>query len=176
MKLLFPLLLIFLVFGCRNDRGEQLFRIDYAPVDFTLQPGVPAFQTLIFPQPDFDGRIQQALTENNVSLEEVDEISGAFARIVSLSGEDFRELREVELRICPVDQEGGCDAFDVLFSVDDLFGRRDVVLNLNPGLRNFKELVAAGNFRVELAFFFGITSSQSIDCRLEWAIRGVARD
>ncbi|PHI18408.1 hypothetical protein CEQ90_18065 [Lewinellaceae bacterium SD302] len=176
MKLLLPLCIILLAFGCQNDRGEQLFRIDYQPLDLTLPAGQPAFQSFVIARPEMNSQLQQALDDNNVSLEDVDEIGGTFARISSLSGEDFSQLREVNLRICPVGQENGCDQFDVLFSLDDLYLRRDLVLNLNPGLRNFKELVASGNFRMELVFFFGETSSQTIDFRLEWGIRGVSRE
>lgn len=162
--------------GCRDDSAEQLFVINYPIQDFNLPPGVPSFQSFVVARDNMASMYQQALSNNNVSMDQVDEVGGFFARITSLSGEDFGQLREVDLRICPVDQANGCDQFDVLFSVDDLFLRRDLILNLNPGLRNFKALVAEGNFRMELVFVFAETSSQSIDCRLEWSIRGVSRE
>lgn len=101
-------------------------------------------------------------------------MSGLFARITSLSGEDFSQLRGIDLRICSVD-ERNCTEFDVLFSVDDLFRRRDLRINLNPGLRNFLEVFNEEFVRLEIVFTSGQTTTQSIDCRLEWGIRGVAR-
>lgn len=175
MKLLFPFLLVLLAFGCQNDTGEQLFQITYPPRDFTLSAGVPAFQSFVVALDNMPSQYETALNGANVSRDQVDEVSGFFARITSLSGEDFGQLSRANLRICPVDQENGCNQFDILFSLDDLYQRRDLVLNLNPGLRNFKELVESGNFRMELVFFFAETSTRSIDCRLEWSVRGVNR-
>lgn len=166
---------VLLAFGCRNDTGETLFQITYPPRDFSLPAGWPPFQSLVIPLGDMNSQYESALNGANVSRDQVDEVSGLFARVSSLSGEDFRQLRKVDLRICPVEQQNGCTEFDILFSLGDLYNRRDVILNLNPGLRNFKELVETGNFQAELVFNFAEISSQSIDFRLEWAIRGVDR-
>jgi hypothetical protein len=176
LTLLLAIVITFFSSGCRNDNGEQLFVINYPIQDFNLPPGIPSFQSFVVARANVASLYEQALSDNNVSMDEVDEVGGFFARITSLSGEDFGQLREVDLRICPVAQPNGCDQFDILFSVDDLYLRRDLILNLNPGLRNFKELVSSGNYRMELVFVFAETSSQSIDCRLEWSIRGVSRD
>lgn len=173
--LIFSFLGLLLFSGCPNDRGEQLFQLIYPPIDFTLTPGQPAFQSLVIARQSFPTGYSNALSTNNVSPDEVDEVGGFFARVVSLSGEDFSEYRNMELRLCPVDQANGCSQFDILFSIGDLFRRRDQVVNLNPGLRNFKELIETENVRFELVFTSGLTTTQRIDCRLEWGIRGVAR-
>lgn len=170
--LLFPLL--FLLLGCPEDRGETLFEIIYEPIDFTLTPGQPSFQAAVLARPNQPTRFASTLQSSSVSLDQVDEVSGLFARITSLSGEDFGELRSIDLRICSVD-ESACTEFDVLFSVNDLFRRRDLVVNLNPGLRNFRELFAEDLVRLEWVFVSGQTTTQSIDCRLEWSVRGVGR-
>lgn len=172
--LLSPLLLLF--FGCPNDRGEQLFELIYEPIDFTLPAGQPAFQSFVFAREAVPTRYDFILQNNNIAPDEVDEVSGLFARITSLDGQDFAQLRGVELRLCPVNQDLGCNQFDILFSVDDLFRRRDLIINLNPGLRNFKELFQNEFVRLELVFTSGETTTQSIDCRLEWSVRGVNRD
>lgn len=174
-RLLLILCCVLLAFGCRNDTGETLFQISYQPIDFSLPAGWPPFQSFVVSMGVLNSQYSSALSGANVSRDEVDEVSGLFARVSSLSGEDFRQLRDVDLRICPSDQQNGCTEFDILFSIDDLFNRRDVILNLNPGLRNFKDLVETGNFQAEIVFNFAEISSQSIDCRLEWAIRGVDR-
>lgn len=176
MRQLLCLSLLVLFFsGCPQDRGDELFQIIYPPVEFTLPPGQPPFQTFVVAQPNMLSGYEDALTGNNVSMDQVDEVSGLFARITSLSGEDFGQLRSVDLRVCPLGQPTGCTEFDLLFSVDDLFRRREQVINLNPGLRNFKELYEEGRFRMEIVFVAGETTNQSIDCRLEWSVRGVAR-
>lgn len=176
MRTLFPLILAVLLFShCDPDRGEQLFEIVYEPIDFTLSPGQPSFQSLVVARPAINTRLAATLQSSNVSLEQLDEISGLFARVVSLSGEDFGEFRSIDLRLCPVGQTGGCTEFDLLFSVDDLFRRRDNVINLNPGLRNFRDLYDSEQVRLEIVFLAGQTTTQSIDCRLEWSIRGVSR-
>ena len=167
--------LLLLLFGCPQDRGETLFEIIYEPIDTTLPPGQPSFQTFVVSRPVLPTRFLSTLQNNNVSLDQIDEVSGLFARITSLSGEDFSELRSIDLRVCPVDQVGGCTDFDVLFSVDDLFRRRDIVVNLNPGLRNFLPVFAEENVQLEIVFVSGRTTTQSIDFRVEWSVRGVAR-
>jgi len=175
-RLLYLLLLsIVLAFGCQQDLGEQLFEINYPPLDFTLPPGQPPFQAFVLAQSNMTSRFEDALNNNNISADEVDEVSGLFARITSLSGEDFGQLEGVDLRLCPVGQTNGCSEFDILFSIDNLYRRREVVINLNPGLRNFKELFESDRFDMELVFFSGETTNQSIDCRLEWSVRGVNR-
>lgn len=166
--------MLLLLFGCPQDRGETLFEIIYDPIDFTLLPGQPSFEAFVVARPNLPTRFLSTLQSSNVSLDELSEVSGLFARITSLSGEDFSQLRGIDLRVCPV-SERNCTPFDVLFSVDDLFRRRDLRINLNPGLRNFLEVFNQEFVRLEIVFTSGQTTTQSIDCRLEWGIRGVAR-
>lgn len=167
-------LLLLLLFGCPQDRGETLFEIIYEPINFTLTPGQPSFEARVLSRANHPTRFTSTLQSSNVSLDQVDEISGLFARITSLSGEDFSELRSIDLRVCPVDQSA-CTDFDVLFSVNDLFRRRDISVNLNPGLRNFIDVFQEDVVRMEWVFVSGQSTTQSIDCRLEWSVRGVSR-
>ncbi|NJO87262.1 MAG: hypothetical protein HC821_04535 [Lewinella sp.] len=173
--LIFALTLAFLSAACRQDQGETLFEILYPPFDFTLMPGQPVFQSFVIAQAELDGGYATALEEQQRQYGRGGRSQWFFARITSLSGEDFGQLRSVDLRVCAVGQANGCDQFDVLFSVDDLYRRRDRVINLNPGLRNFKGLFEGGQLRLELVFDSGETTSRSIDCRLEWSVRGVRR-
>jgi hypothetical protein len=109
----------------------------------------------------------------NVTSDEIDIYGGLRARVTSLSGEDFSEIERIELRACPVGQVGGCDQRDIMFSQSDLFRRRQQTIDLSPGLINFRELfLGSDNVRIELVFFPGITTSRTIEARLEWA--GVA--
>ncbi|MEM6879544.1 MAG: hypothetical protein AAFY36_13045 [Bacteroidota bacterium] len=158
---------------CARDQRESLFEITYEPIEFVFQAGWPSFQGFVVSRPTVDSRFDQAIASANVNLDQVDEVGGLFARLTALSADDFRQLRRAEIRICPVDQFGGCSEFDVLFTADNLFGRRDQVIRLNPSLRNFKELVSSGQFQFELVLRPGETTSTNINCRLEWGIRGV---
>ena len=171
----FFLFLSLFVLGCGdNDRGDQLFQVVYDPVSITIPAGRPAFATLVVADPSIETGILRAIQESETDIEAVDEISGRFARLVSVSGEDFRELERLELRLCPVGQNLGCDQFDLLFSVDDLFGRRQQVVNLNPGLKNFRNLLLGNEqVRFELVITPGQTTTRSIEARLEWAVAGV---
>jgi len=109
------------------------------------------------------------MMEANVTTDDIDLVGGLRARVVSLTGEDFSEIERIELRACPVGSPGGCNQQDIMFSVDDLFRRRQQTVNLNPSLVNFKTLFAGSdNVRVELVFRSGITTSRIIQARLEW--------
>lgn len=170
-QLVIPLLLL-LCATCSRDQRESLFEITYDPIEFAFESGVASVESFVVSRV-LDSRFDQAIASANVNLDQIDEVGGLFARLTALSADDFRQLRRAEIRICPVDQTLGCTQFDVLFTADDLFGRRDQVIRLNPSLRNFKELVSSGNFRFELVLRPGETTSTNIQCRLEWGIRGV---
>ena len=174
-SLTFFLPLLLFVLGCGDsNRGDQLFQVVYDPLPIVIPAGSPAFATLVVADPSIETGIMRAIQESETDIEAIDEISGRFARLVSVSGEDFREIERLELRLCPVDQNLGCDQFDLLFSVSDLFGRRQQVVNLNPGLKNFRELLLSSErVRFELVITPGQTTTRTIEARLEWAVAGV---
>ncbi|MEM8585119.1 MAG: hypothetical protein AAGF87_12655 [Bacteroidota bacterium] len=174
-KLFLPFVCLLLT-TCGRDQRESLFEITYEPIEFVFEAGWPSFQSFVVSRSPVDSRFDQALASANVNLDQVDEIGGLFARLTALSADDFRQLRRAEIRICPVGQFGGCSEFDILFSANDLFNRRDQVVRLNPSLRNFKELISSGQFQFELVLRPGETTSTNISCRLEWGIRGVGVD
>ncbi|MEM6396580.1 MAG: hypothetical protein AAF741_09545 [Bacteroidota bacterium] len=174
-KFVVPLLLLLLT-TCSRDQRESLFEITYDPIEFTFPTGLASVESFVVSRNPVESRFDQAIASANVNLDQVDEVGGLFARLTALSADDFRQLRRAELRICPVGQAQGCTEFDLLFSVDDLFGRRDQVIRLNPSLRNFKELVSSGQFQFELVLRPGERTSTNIQCRLEWGIRGVGVD
>jgi hypothetical protein len=115
----------------------------------------------------------EAMRTAGVTPDEIDVYGGFRARVTSLTGEDFSEIERIELRACPVGSTNGCDQRDIMFSQSDLFRRRQQTIDLSPGLVNFKDLFLGNdNVRIELVFFPGITTSRTIEARLEWA--GVA--
>lgn len=154
----------------RSDVGERLFEITYPPIEFIIPAGQPAFRTFVIAQDRLPTGFDAALDDNGLTADDVDLVGGVRARLVSLSGEDFREIERIELRLCSA-SERDCTLFDLLFSVDDLGGRRQQVVNLNPGERNFRELFLADDVvRFELVITPFDFTSQNIDVRLEWGV------
>ena len=169
--LCFVLPCLFLVSACVPDtNGDRLFEVPYPIVDFSIPAGRPTFQSHVVSQNSVPTGLVEAMRIAGVSPDEVDVYSGLRARVVSLTGDNFDEVERIELRACPIGTPGGCAPQDLLFSQSDLFRRRQQTIDLNPGLVNFRELfLGSDNVRVELVFFFGITTSRTIEARLEWA-------
>ena len=174
MRFLLLLFAVLTLCGCpRNTLGDRLFEITYPPVEFILPAGQAAPQVFVVARNRMPTGFTAALTDNGVDPNEVDQVGGIRARIVSLSGEDFRELRRVELRFCS-SAEPFCTVADIMFSIDDLQGRRQQTVDINPGLRNFRDLFLADDeVRMELVLFPERITSQSIEARLEWTIGAV---
>lgn len=161
-------------YGCsREFEGDLLFTVTYP----LLNVGIPAGQTgsFVLSRGRFPNSFAQALLENGVSADEVDLVGGFRARLVSLSGGDFREIERVDLRACPVGTPNGCtDITFNLFSLRDNFNRRQQQINLNPSLVNARALFLGDEaFRFELVVFPGQTTTVPIDARLEWEIQAV---
>ena len=58
-----------------------------------------------------------------------------------------------------------------MFSVDDLGGRRQQVIDLNPGQKNFRNIFLDNEeVRMELVITPFNVTSQNIDARLEWTV------
>jgi hypothetical protein len=159
-----------LISACKREgTGDRLFEVTYPVVEFIVPSGQPSFQTLVIAQPTIPTSFVDAMMEANVTTDDIDLVGGLRARVVSLTGEDFSEIERIELRACPVGSPGGCSQRDIMFSVDDLFRRRQQTVNLNPSLVNFKTLFAGSdNVRIELVFRSGITTSRTVEARLEW--------
>jgi hypothetical protein len=173
--LLFSFAVLFLSLGCeRTTDGTRLLEVNYPPVDFVIPAGQPNFQTLVIAQDGLATRFAEEMMANNVNPEDIDLVGGLRARVVSLDGQDLSELERIELRACPIGQVNGCDQFDILFSVDDLFRRRDQTVNLNPGLRNFRSLFLGNdNIRIEIVLRPGLTTSITVEARLEWSVTAI---
>ncbi len=173
MRYLLALLGLCVLSACpSSNRGERLFDITYDPIEFIVPAGQVAPQLFVISQASMVTRFLSTLDASAFTADDVDQVGGIRARIVSLSGEDFREIRRVELRVCPT-SEPQCSIADIMFSVDH-DGRRQQVINLNPGLRNFRTLYLDQEaVRMEVVFHpLGVTS-QNIETRLEWTIGAV---
>ena len=169
------LLLVLLLAGCkRSSVGDRLFDINYPVIEFTIPAGQPSFQTFVIAQPRMATNFRSTMVDNGYTEDDIDLVGGIRARVTSTSGEDFREIERMELRVCPTSEPRGCTFIDLMFSVDDLGGRRQQTVNLNPGQRNFRNIfLAEEEVRMELVITpFNITS-QNIQARLEWTVGAV---
>ena len=167
-----PLLLF--ASGCRPDsQGDRLFDIVFPVTEFAIPAGQAQFRSFVVALPQVETDFTGTLARNNLDAADVDLVGGLRARVVSLTGDDWGEFERVELRVCPVGQENGCDQFDLMFSVDDLFRRRQLTVNLNPGLRNHSDLFMDDQVRVELIFTAGNFTSAAMQGRLEWSVQAV---
>ncbi|TXF88771.1 hypothetical protein FUA23_13040 [Neolewinella aurantiaca] len=169
--LYFALPCLFLISACKRDtNGDLLFEVPYPVVNFVIPAGVPSFQTFVISQNSVPTGLVEAMRVANVTADDIDVYGGLRARVVSLSGEDFSEIERIELRACPVGTAFGCDQASIVFSQSDLYRRRQQSVDLSPQLLNFKNLFLGNdNVRIELVFQPGITTSQTIEARLEWA-------
>jgi len=168
--------LLLLTPACKQDfAGERLFEITYPVInDIVVPPGTTPVFSYVNSQPQLETRFMQEMLAAEVTIEDIDNVSGLRARVTSLNGEDFGEIERIELRACPVGQANGWDRFDLMFSVDDLFRRRQQTIDLSPGLKNFRELFLTQDaVRMEVIFTPGITTSRTIEARLEWAVQAV---
>lgn len=160
--------------GCRqNNLGDRLFEVIYPATEFAIPAGQTRFATFVASQPFVSTQFQEAIARAGVTAEDIDQVGGLRARVVSLTGDDFREFERVELRVCPVGRPTGCDPLDIMFSVDDLFERRLLTVDLNPGLLNFRELFLGDQMRVEVVFTAASVSTVSLQARLEWSVQAV---
>lgn len=168
------LLVLLFSSSCGDDEGQRLFEIQYPVIEFFIPAGQTRVRTFVIPQASLRTRFMEEMSAAGVTADQVDLVGGLRARVTSLTGDDFGEFERVELRVCPVGQEFGCNSFDLMFSVNDLFRRRQLSVNLNPGLRNFRELFLGDErVRVELIFTAGDISFTALEARLEWSIQAV---
>ena len=161
-----------MISACRQDTlGEILFEVPYAPIEFAILAGEPGFETQVVPRSSQPTGIVDAMQNAQVEANDINVFGGLRARVVSITGEDFREISRMEVRACPVGTPGGCDIGTIVFSQGDLFGRRLQSVDLSPSLLNFKTLfVGNDNVRVELVFILGQSTTRSLEGRLEWGM------
>ncbi|MEO0732852.1 MAG: hypothetical protein AAFZ52_08460 [Bacteroidota bacterium] len=168
---------LFLSAGCREEfGGDRLFEVAYPVQDVFVPAGVVFPTTHVFAVPRLPTTILSEMQRTDTGADDIEYIGGLRARVTSLNGEDFAELESIDLRVCPVGQPLGCQILDRMFITRDLFGRRDLVVNLNPVPleRNFRNLLLTDEeVRLEVVFTPGQTTSRVVEARVEWAIHAV---
>ena len=173
-RILLLLSFICLIAGCRGDlQGDRLFEVQYPVLNFPIPAGQVAFRSYTVQQNNLPTQFARAMADAGVDADDVDLVGGLRARVVSQTGDDFGEFDRIELRVCAVDQTVCEPGLSLLFSVDDLFRRRQLTVNLNPGLRNFRELFLNERMNVELVFFANNVTTVALDARLEWSVQAI---
>ncbi|NJC27379.1 hypothetical protein [Neolewinella antarctica] len=162
------------ILGCLgNAEGERLFEVQYPVHDFVIPAGQQSNSTIVAPQASLPTRFAEEIARANVTADDIDLIGGFRARVVSLTGDNFNEIRRIELRACPLGQRTGCDPAQLIFTVDDLVNRNLRTVNLNPSLVNARETFLGEQMRVEVVLFPVNVTTISFDARLEWSVQAV---
>jgi hypothetical protein len=169
---LYALLTVFLLTTCREDTGDPLFDLLYAPLEFNLPAGQNPFTAPTAAFSNIPTNYANFLNASGHSFDEVTGVLPLFARLTSLDGLDFGAFTAISIRVCPINQ-GECTQFDEVFYIDNIFRRNLDVLNLDPGLRNLKDLFEGPFYRMEIVFFPGEVTPYSLDLRLEYGFQAV---
>lgn len=175
--LLFAFFMLFFCSTCKREGiGEVLFEIPFPVLEFEVLGGeIPAITRVV--SRDFvQTGLLEAMAAAGVTADNINVIGGLRARVVSLTGDDFSEMERITLRACAVGSTGGCfDPLSQMFTVEDLFGRRQQTVNLNPTPINFKQFFLDNEqVRLELTFQSAVTTTRNLEGRLEWTLAGFA--
>lgn len=156
----------------REGIGPVLFEVPFPVVEFGLLGGAVPAETQVISQDAIRTSFEQAMTNAGLTAEDVAFVGGLRARVVAINAEDFSEMERITLRACPVGTQNGCfDPRTQLFTVEDLFRRRQQAVDLNPTPINFKTFFLDNpQIRLELTFQSGQTTSRNIEARLEWTL------
>jgi hypothetical protein len=156
--------------GCRQDAGEPLFDMVYEPQRFEISAGRNPIVSDGFGFPPIQTRFAALLDANNHSIDEVTQILPLTARLISEDGQDFSFLSQISVRICPNTGDQCTQADEVFFSTD-LYRRRWENIQLDPGLRNVRDLLTGDQFRLEVVLTYGEITPYSMSCRFEYSFR-----
>ncbi|RMF03550.1 MAG: hypothetical protein D6772_02005 [Bacteroidetes bacterium] len=161
---------VLILWGCQDDAGEPLFDLIYPPESFEISAGRNPIVSDGFAFPNLQTRFTSYLNDNNRSVDEITQILPQSARLISNDGQDFSFLDQVSVRICPNTGEQ-CDQADEVFYSTDLYRRRWETIQLDPGLRNVKDLLSGEEYRLEVVLTYGEITPYSMSCRLEYSFR-----
>lgn len=153
--------------GCREDGGESLFEMVYPPQNFEIQAGRNTIISDNFAFFDIPTRFEASLNSSSHSADEVTQILPRYARLVSADGQDFSFLREISVRICPNNGEQ-CDLSDEVFYINDLWRRRLTTINLDPGLRNVKDILTDTRYQLNVVVSYAEITPYTMQCRFEY--------
>lgn len=173
MKKLGILLLVVLLYvGCKKDGRERIFELLYPNFIFTLPSGISPFSAPAFAFNNESTNIDLYLQESNTDTSAILAINPYSARITALNNTAFDFLDGVSVRICPAGLEE-CDAFDEAFYLDNMRNRTYTTIELLPSLRNFKPLLSAKKYRMEVVFMMNDFTPVTIECKFDMSFEAV---
>jgi len=164
---------ILLLLGCQRDNRERLFEMVYPDIRFELPAGLSNATPWAFEQQSLSTNINFFLDNNATDTSVIEGILPFSARITSLdSGFGYDFVEEISVRIC---EEGRalCTPADEVFYIDDLRGRAGQSIDLLPSLRNAKRNLVRNRYRLEIVFFFRLSTPYSVSSRLDMSFEAV---
>jgi len=162
-----------LFFSCQQDSRERLFEMVYPNITFELPAGLSNATPWAFEQESRSTNINFFLDNNAADTSVVEGILPLSARITSLdSGFGYDFVEEISVRIC---EEGRalCTPADEVFYIDDLRGRAGQSVDLLPSLRNARRDLVRNRYRLEIVFFFRLSTPYSVRSRLDMSFEAV---
>lgn len=164
--------IILLSIACSRDRRERFFEILYPNFQFDLPAGLSTSTAWGFELRNVASNFDAYLKDYNTDTIQVAGVLPFSARITSLDGNDYRFVEEVSVRICEEGNKPCTDAYEV-FYIDDLRGRADESIRLQPTSRNVEKLLSQGRFRLDVVFFFRNTTPYAVESKLDMGFEAV---
>lgn len=146
-------IVVLLFFSCRKEKRVRIFEMGYQNLEFEIPAGINGSQALIFEFPELKTNFQSFLDLHNADLSSIGGIYPLNARITSFDDSDYYYIQEVEIRVCSSEQNDCTAQLDGVFYIEDLNGRADRIIDLQPGLQNVKSLMSGEYFRLEVVLF-----------------------
>ncbi len=158
---------IIAAFGCRKNQKEVLFTMTYPELQFEIPPGISGSQALVFSFPSVKTNIDNFLSQNNTTLDEIGSIQPIRARIESTNGRSLYFIQKAEIRICSIDSLQCEPLFDQAFQVDGLNGSASTFFDLIPGIKERTDLLTSDRFKMEIILQqnIGDVTPYSVNCK-----------
>ncbi|KAA3640952.1 MAG: hypothetical protein DWQ02_01295 [Bacteroidetes bacterium] len=150
---LLGLLFLLLSSSCQKEKRVRIFELAYQNLEFDIPAGFNGSQALIFEFPELKTNFESFLNQSGADPATVGGIFPLNARITSFDGTEYYYIQEVEIRVCPSIQADCTAQIDGVFYIEELNGRADDDIDLQPGLQNVKDLMSGEYFRVEVVLF-----------------------
>ncbi len=164
---------LLLLVGCSKIEREQLFEIPYPPLDFTLPAGVPPTSLWVQDYPALTSAFTALAQQNGVDTALVAGVFPLRARLSSRDGTVLDFFNSIQVLLCKAGTRECSLLGDEIFFIDQLLGRGDIIINLQPGLRNVKDEFGEEVIHLQLVFNFNRPTPGTIDCRFDMTFEAV---
>jgi len=159
--------------ACSKIERNQLFEMVYPPLDFEFPAGLPPNSLWVQDYPGLPSPFESLANQAGVDTARVAGVFPLRASLISLDGTRLDFFRSIQVLVC-IPGTGECSLLgDEVFYNDQLNDREDVVIDLQPGLRNVKEEFANEVVRIQLIFGLSRPSPLNVDCRFQMSFEAV---